>query len=71
MIRIYGNENTHLTLSKKAQEIYSGNEDIIQEIEIDDGYRYIVRTRGFPVGTKPMTEKELNEWYESGDDYGN
>ena len=65
MIRIYGNENTHLTLSKKAEGIYSGNEDIIQEIETDGGYGYVVKTRGYPVGTKPMTEKELNEWYES------
>lgn len=67
MVRIYGNENTHLTLSKKAEQIYSGNEDIIQEIETDDGYMYVVKTRGFPIGTKPMTEKELNEWYESSD----
>lgn len=67
MIRIYGNDITHLTLSKKAEEIYSGNEDVIQEIETDDGYRYVVKTRGYAVGTKPMTEKELNEWYESSD----
>lgn len=78
---VYGKENTSLNLSSKAEKAYSGGEDIITEIvyevgtsdqimygEAEKEYRYVVSTRGYPVGSKEMTEKEINEYFESIED---
>lgn len=66
MVRIYGKGNTHLTLSKKAEEAYRKNPQyMIQEVVVNDRHMYVVKARGLPFRTKPMTKKELNEWYEN------
>ena len=68
MVRIYGEGNTHLTLSKKAEENYKKfPQYMICEVVINDGHMYVVKAMGLPFRTKPMTKKELNEWYESCD----
>ena len=66
MVRIYGKENTHLTLSKKAEENYNKfPQYMIQEVVVNDRHMYIVKSMDAPFRTKPMTKKELNEWYEN------
>lgn len=68
MVRIYGDGNTHLTLSKKAEEAYRKNPQyMIHEVVVNDRHMYVVKARGLPFRTNPMTKKELNEWYESDD----
>ena len=68
MVRIYGKEITHLTLSKKAEENYKKfPQYMIQEVVVNDKHMYIVKAKGLPFRTKSMTKKELNEWYESSD----
>lgn len=67
MKRIYGNEKTHLTLTEKAEQIYSNTDPlriIEEEYEDDDGekkYRYFIATC---FGNKAMTEDELNVFLE-------
>lgn len=78
---VYGKENTNLILSSKAEKAYSGGEDTITELAYEVGtseqithceaekeYRYVVTTRGYPVSSKEMTEKEINEYFESIED---
>ena len=68
MVRIYGEGNTHLTLSKKAEEAYRKNPQyMIQEVVVNDRHMYIVKAMDAPFITKPMTKKELNEWSENDD----
>lgn len=75
---IYGQENTNLNLSSKAEKAYSGGEDTITELvyevgtseqithcEAEKEYRYVVTTRGYPVGSKEMTAEEINKYFES------
>ena len=68
MRRIYGHEKTHLTLTEKADQIYS-NTDFLriveEEYEDEDGekkYRYFFAAY---FGDKAMTENELNAFLES------
>ena len=67
MKRIYGNEKTHLTLTEKADQIYSNTDPLrIVEEEYEDGdgerkYRYFIAAF---FGDKPMTEFELNAFLE-------
>lgn len=61
MKKRYGDTSTHLTLTDKALNFYSGSDPFdIYEIEAEDGeYRYTFRAFGDPE-SKPMTEAELN-----------
>ena len=67
MKRIYGNEKTHLTLTEKAEQIYSNTDPlriVEEEYEDDNGekkYRYFIAAY---FGDKPMTEDELNAFLE-------
>ena len=67
MKRIYGNEETHLTLTEKAEQIYSNTDPlriIEEEYEDEDGekkYRYFIAAY---FGDKAMTENELNAFLE-------
>lgn len=67
MKRIYGNEKTHLTLTKKAYQIYSNTDPlriIEEEYEDDNGekkYRYFFAAY---FGDMAMTEGELNAFLE-------
>ena len=67
MKRIYGNEETHLTLTEKAEQIYSNTDPLrIVEEEYEDEagdkkYRYFIAAF---FGDKPMTENELNAFLE-------
>lgn len=67
MKRIYGNEKTHLTLTEKAEQIYSNTDPlriIEEEYEDEDGekkYRYFIAAY---FGDKAMTEVELNAFLE-------
>ena len=71
MKRIYGNEKTHLTLTEKAEQIYSNTDPlriIEEEYKDDDGekkYRYFIAAF---FGDKPMTEVELNAFLEESAD---
>ena len=68
MPRIYGHEKTHLTLTEKAENLYSSVDPlkiIEEEYEDDDGekkYRYFIAAY---FGDKAMTENELNAFLES------
>ena len=59
--RRYGNVRTHLSLSGKAEDLYSGSDPFeIYEYEDEDGnFTYTYRAWGNPE-TKHMTEDELN-----------
>lgn len=67
MKRIYGDEKTHLTLTEKADQIYSNTDPlkiIEEEYEDDDGekkYRYFIAAY---FGDKAMTADELNAFLE-------
>ena len=67
MKRIYGNEKTNLTLTEKADQIYSNTDPlriVEEEYEDEDGekkYRYFIAAY---FGDKPMTEVELNAFLE-------
>ena len=68
--RVYGSENTHLTLTKKADKFYSETDPYRiyeRETEDEDGDTvYLYTTRGFT--DTPgiwMTEYELNEMLEA------
>lgn len=67
MTRIYGIEKTHLTLTDKADQIYSNTDPlriVEEEYEGEDGekkYRYFIAAF---FGDKPMTEFELNAFLE-------
>lgn len=78
---VYGKENTNLYLSTRAEKAYSGGEDTITEMvyvvgtreqimdnEANREYRYVVTTRGYPIGTKEMTQEEINRYFESIED---
>lgn len=67
MPRIYGHEKTHLTLTEKAENLYSSVDPlkIIEEEYEEDGekkYRYFFAAY---FGDKAMTENELNAFLES------
>ena len=68
MKRIYGNEKTHLTLTEKADQIYSNTDPLrIVEEEYDDEYgekkyRYFIAAY---FSDKAMTENELNAFLEN------
>ena len=68
MRRIYGHEKTHLTLTEKADQIYSNTDSlriVEEEYEDEDGekkYRYFFAAY---FGDKAMTENELNAFLES------
>ena len=68
MRRIYGHEKTHLTLTEKADQIYSNTDSlriVEEEYEDEDGekkYRYFFAAY---FGDKVMTENELNAFLES------
>ena len=77
-MKIYGRDNTHLTLSKKAEGVYcSGDviDQIVEHLEMipgedhpESGYTYDVKICGF--WTQGLTEDELNaliEGYADGD----
>lgn len=67
MRRIYGHEKTHLTLTEKADQIYSNTDSlriVEEEYEDEDGekkYRYFFAAY---FGDKAMTENELNAFLE-------
>ena len=67
MKRIYGNEKTHLTLTGKADQVYSNTDPlriVEEEYEDEDGkkkYRYFIAVY---FGDKAMTEVELNAFLE-------
>lgn len=62
--RIYGSERTHLTLSEKAELLYSNTDPLtIAEIETDGGYVYEIT--GCIDCDGVMTEEEVNEFLES------
>lgn len=67
--RVYGSENTHLTLTDKAQRFYSETDPchiFERETEDADGETvYLYATRGFPDSGGWMTEAELNEMLEA------
>lgn len=63
MKRVYGNTNTHLTLSDKAQKYYDLTDPIeITEHETEEGFLYSVLDGG-NVRTD-LTEDELNDYLE-------
>lgn len=60
MKRRYGDVKTHLTLSAKAQDFYSGASPVsIFELDTPEGYRYTLKLWSDPE-TEPMTADELN-----------
>lgn len=67
MKRIYGNEKTHLTLTEKADQIYSNTDPlriVEEEYEDENGekeYRYFIAAY---FGDMAMTEDELNAFLE-------
>ena len=62
-MKIYGNDKTHLTMTKRAQAFYDCTDPItIEEIETDDGYLYNVSG---VLERDCMTEDELNAALES------
>ena len=67
--RVYGSENTHLTLTRKADEFYSMTDPYhIYECEAEgeNGETvYLYATRGFTDSRDWMTEAELNEMLEA------
>lgn len=70
MKRIYGNEKTNLTLTEKADQIYSNTymlRIIEEEYEDEYGekkYRYFIAISVY-FKDKPMTEKGINAFLES------
>lgn len=69
MKRIYGREGTHLRLTGKADEFYSGTDPltIIEHIEIDESeekaYSYTIKEPEWNI-RKPITEEQLIKWLE-------
>ena len=67
MKRIYGKEKTNLTLTEKADQIYSNTDPlriVEEEYEDENGdkkYRYFIAVY---FGDKAMTENELNAFLE-------
>ena len=68
MKRIYGNKKTHLTLTEKAEQIYSNTDPlriIEEEYEDEDGekkYRYFIAAY---FRDKGMTAEQINEFFEA------
>ena len=65
MPRIYGHEKTHLTLTEKAENLYSSVDPlkIIEEEYEEDGekkYRYFAF-----ILSRAMTEEQINSFLES------
>ena len=59
MTKIYGLERTHLTLTGKALDFYSGASPLtIVEHESDDGYTYTITEPEWNV-TRPVPEDML------------
>lgn len=65
MKRVYGNTNTHLHLSRKAEEFYRGADMfIVYEYESEDAdgnrvYTYTISAWGDPE-SQLMTEEQIN-----------
>lgn len=66
MKHIYGNDSTHLTLTERAERIYSVSDPLrIEETETEDGYRY---TLTGIIEADGLTEAEVSEYIEELDD---
>ena len=58
--KIYGSESTHLILSKKAQQFYSGTDPLtIREYDTENGCMYSYSIAGDPF-TSLMSAEQLN-----------
>lgn len=64
MMKIYGRDHTHLRLSGKAAEYYSGATPLtIIEHEDEDEYTYTIKEPEWNV-REPITERQLISWLE-------
>lgn len=62
MNHIYGNDSTHLTLTDRAERIYSVSDPLrIEETETEDGYRYGMTDI---IEADNLTEQEVSEYIE-------
>ena len=60
MKKVYGCDNTNLTLTKEAQRVYNDISPIkIIEIETDDGYTYTIKGA---IEADNMTADEVNQF---------
>lgn len=61
MVKQYGKERTHLSLSATAFNIYSNSDFVIYEEETEDGYTYTIDGG---IYSDDLTEADVNNFFE-------